>query len=91
MNAHLVPFLNALRTRACTSCGRASIDWMEVRPDFACDIAAMEDVGILPDLAAAVRKEVTFDERTAAHWARPTVPPRDLNCKSMAKHVRGYC
>ena len=50
----------------------------------------MEDGGSTPDFAAAVRNEVTFDDRTAAHWAKPTVPPRDLNCEYIAKHVR-YC
>jgi hypothetical protein len=51
INAHLVPFLNALRTR---SCGRASIDWMEVRPEFACAIEAMADADSRPDSDAAL-------------------------------------
>ena len=42
MNAHLVPFLNALCTSSCTSCGRASIDWIEVRSKFAWAVDVME-------------------------------------------------
>jgi formate dehydrogenase assembly factor FdhD len=86
MNVHLVPFLNALRTSSCASCGSASIDWIEVRSAFAWASAAMTDAGTVPDLAASLKKAVTFDERTAAHCASPTVPPRDLNC--ITKYMR---
>jgi len=67
MNAHLVPFLNALRTSSCASCGSVSMNWIEVRSAFAWASAATVDAGTVPDLAAFLKKAVTFDERTAAH------------------------
>lgn len=39
----------------------------------------MYSAGIAPDLAAFVRKVVTLEERTAAHWANPMVPPKERN------------
>lgn len=33
-----------------------------------------------PDLADEVKNELTLEESTAAHCARPSVPPSDLNC-----------
>jgi hypothetical protein len=63
---------------------------MDMRFEFALDSAAIEDGGSTPDWLADIRKDDTLDERTAAHWARPTVPPRDLNCRYIDKKMRSY-
>lgn len=55
------------------------MDCIELRLAFALDNEAIDEADSAPDLTAVVKYEPTFEDRTAAHWARPTVPPRDRN------------
>jgi hypothetical protein len=77
MKAHRVPSLNAPLMMSATSGGSCWRSETELRP------SPIEEpkstLGICPLAIASLIIALTFPLRTAPHWARPTVPPKERN------------
>jgi len=76
-----VPLLNASLTSVCSSGDKLSMLWIEFSPPFE-EARAREARSAgesVPDSKREVKYDLTFESRTAAHCARPTVPPNARN------------